>query len=193
MSVHKIVGPMFGGKSDAALRHLSRWLDSGLAGGALYVTKRGDQRYAECEGETATHRERTPRERLGVVVARVDSLNADELCSRLAEHKGTLAMAIDEAQFFDPAELHGCVAELARRGVRVVVCGLDLDCRCRVFGGVLSLPADTTEHLLALCVECGAPAPFTRRLAPLQQQIAVGGKELYSAVCRAHHPDLSQK
>jgi len=186
--VCKIVGLMFSGKTDTALRHVSRWLDSGRAAAAVYVSKNGDQRYGEGADGVASHRGASRVSLANVRVFRCDSLAADAVC---AAGGGARLVVIDEAQFFPEDELHSAVAELARRGFVLYVCGLDFDSSCRVFGGVLSLPADETIHLHAICVECGAPAPFTRRHTPAPAQVAVGGRAEYSAVCRLHHPALA--
>lgn len=103
-------------------------------------------------------------------------------------------VGFDEAQFFDTG-LVGLALELAERGVRVVLAGLDLDFRGEPFGLMPDLlaRAEIVEKLTAVCVECGAPATRTQRLIggrPARYDdpvVLVGASESYEARCRVHH------
>jgi thymidine kinase len=106
----------------------------------------------------------------------------------------TTVVAIDEAQFFEPAVCDVCHA-LAERGVRVIVAGLDQDFRGEPFGpmpALLSL-AEHVEKLHAICAVCGDEGSRTQRLIngrPAQFDdpvVVVGASELYEARCRQHH------
>jgi len=85
--------------------------------------------------------------------------------------------------------------ELADRGVRVIIAGLDTDFRGEPFGPipVLMAKADVVDKLHAICMVCGDPACRTQRLVdgkPARYDdpvVIVGGSELYEARCRAHH------
>lgn len=103
-------------------------------------------------------------------------------------------VAIDEAQFFD-WEIPEVVAQLAQRGVRVIVAGLDTDFRGEPFGPmpVLMAQAEQVDKLNAICMVCGGIASRTQRLVngepaayddPL---VVVGANEMYEARCRHHH------
>ena len=109
-------------------------------------------------------------------------------------HEGVNVVAIDEAQFFD-WEIAEVVAQLAQRGVRVIVAGLDTDFRGEPFGPmpVLMAQAEQVDKLNAICMVCGGPASRTQRLVngepaayddPL---VVVGANEMYEARCRHHH------
>jgi thymidine kinase len=103
-------------------------------------------------------------------------------------------VAIDEAQFFDWSIAEVC-AELANRGRRVIVVGLDMDFRCEPFGPmpVLMAQAERVDKLQAICQQCGAPASRTQRLingkpaAYDDPVIMVGAEEVYEARCRLCH------
>jgi thymidine kinase len=103
-------------------------------------------------------------------------------------------VAIDEAQFFD-WEIADVVAQLARRGVRVIIAGLDTDFRGEPFGPmpILMAQAEQVEKLNAICMVCGGPASRTQRLvngAPAafdDPLVVVGANEMYEARCRHHH------
>ncbi len=103
-------------------------------------------------------------------------------------------VAIDEAQFFD-WEISEVVAQLAQRGVRVIVAGLDTDFRGEPFGPmpILMAQAEQVDKLNAICMVCGGTASRTQRLVngepaayddPL---VVVGANEMYEARCRHHH------
>jgi len=85
--------------------------------------------------------------------------------------------------------------ELADRGVRVIIAGLDTDFRGEPFGPipVLMAKADVVDKLHAICMVCGDPACRTQRLVdgkPARYDdpvVIVGASELYEARCRAHH------
>jgi thymidine kinase len=103
-------------------------------------------------------------------------------------------VALDEAQFFDEDVVSLC-EELANRGVRVVVAGLDLDFRGEPFGPVPALMAraERVDKLQAICVVCGGPASRTQRIINNQPAayddpvILVGAEEAYEARCRGCH------
>jgi len=103
-------------------------------------------------------------------------------------------VAIDEAQFFDE-NIINVVDELAERGLRVIVAGLDLNFKGEPFGcmPVLMARAERVDKLQAICMVCGEPASRTQRLVngkPARYDdpvIIVGAAELYEARCRTHH------
>ena len=106
----------------------------------------------------------------------------------------TTVVAIDEAQFFS-GELTGIVGELADRGLRIIIAGLDMDFRGEPFGPMPALlcRAEEVTKLHAICVVCGEDASRTQRLVngkPARYDdpiIMVGAKDSYEARCREHH------
>lgn len=97
----------------------------------------------------------------------------------------TTVVGIDEAQFFGP-ELPDVCAELALRGIRVVVAGLDMDFRGKPFGPIPALLA-TAEYITkvhAICVHCGNLANHSYRLAQGEEVVLLGEKEQYEPRCR---------
>lgn len=100
----------------------------------------------------------------------------------------TRVVGIDEAQFFDEGIVE-VVERLAKRGIRVVCAGLDLDYRGKPFGPMPQLLA-IAEHiakLSAVCTVCGSPATRTQRLTAAEEQVVVGAMDTYEARCREHH------
>ena len=76
-------------------------------------------------------------------------------------------IGIDEAQFFDP-ELPNVCDELAFRGIRVIVAGLDMDYLGKPFGQMpyIMAKADYVTKLHAICVRCGHIANYSYRKNP---------------------------
>jgi thymidine kinase len=118
--------------------------------------------------------------------------NATEIHAKLDSE--TTVVGIDEAQFFN-AEVAEVAQELAARGVRVIVAGLDMDFRGEPFGPMplILAKAERVDKLHAICMVCGDEASRTQRLVngkPAKYDdpvVIVGASELYEARCRAHH------
>jgi Thymidine kinase len=106
----------------------------------------------------------------------------------------TTVVGIDEAQFFDEGIVK-VIENLAAKGMRVIVTGLDMDFRGEPFGCMpeLMARADKVDKLQAICMKCGEPANRTQRLVdgkPAHYHdpiVIVGASEMYEARCRAHH------
>jgi thymidine kinase len=94
-------------------------------------------------------------------------------------------VGIDEAQFFDNELVEVC-NELARRGVRVIIAGLDMDFRCQPFGPMPALMAvaDSVTKVHAICVKCGNLAYVSHRLVDGEKQVLLGEKMEYEPLCR---------
>jgi thymidine kinase len=179
-SVEVITGSMFSGKTDELIRRLRR---ATIARQKVQVFKPAiDNRYHE---EKVTSHAGSDFDAMPIQYA-VDifsNLNSD-----------TTVIAIDEAQFFDDAILE-VVHQLADRGLRVIVAGLDTDFRGEPFGPmpVIMAQAERVDKLQAICMVCGEPASRTQRLVngmPARYHdpvVIVGASEMYEARCRQHH------
>lgn len=103
----------------------------------------------------------------------------------------TEVVAIDEVQFFDHDVVYVCDI-LCKKGIRVMVAGLDTNFRAEPFGPMAELitSAEFVTKLTAVCTKCGAPATRTQRLVngkPASYNdptILVGASEAYEARCR---------
>jgi thymidine kinase len=180
-SLEVIAGCMYSGKSEELIRRVRR---AAIARQRIQVFKAAiDVRYSRAD--VVSHS--------GTSLAARPVGSAAALWSAIEPDAHVIA--VDEAQFFDPALVEVC-EELAREGRRVLAAGLDLDFRGEPFGPMpeLMARADGLTKLTAVCAVCGSPsATRTQRLvgglpadysAPL---IAVGAAELYEARCRSHH------
>lgn len=104
-------------------------------------------------------------------------------------------VSIDEAQFFD-SNIVMVVRELAKRGIRVIIAGLDTDFRYEPFGSMPELLAIANEvqKLKAICSVCKKHrADRTQRIVDGQPAyyeddiILVGAEDSYEPRCPDHH------
>ncbi|RYD93985.1 MAG: thymidine kinase [Sphingobacteriales bacterium] len=94
-------------------------------------------------------------------------------------------VGIDEAQFFD-AEIGNVCEQLAMRGMRVIVAGLDMDFKGNPFGQMPGLlaKADYITKLHAICVKCGNIANISYRKSADAAQVVLGELDIYEPRCR---------
>ena len=94
-------------------------------------------------------------------------------------------VGIDEAQFFDESII-GVVTELADRGIRVIIAGLDTDYLGKPFGPIPALlaVAEDVQKVHAICVRCGALANHSHRLSKSEDLVLLGEKNVYEPLCR---------
>ncbi|MFN5149435.1 MAG: thymidine kinase [Flavobacteriia bacterium] len=94
-------------------------------------------------------------------------------------------VAVDEAQFFDEGIVEVCNF-LAKKGVRVILAGLDMDYKGVPFGPMphLLAIAEYVTKVHAICVSCGNLAQFSHRTANETGQVLVGAVEKYKPLCR---------
>lgn len=179
--VEVVSGSMFSGKSEELLRRVRRAM---IARRRVQVFKSHlDDRYGG--------------------VFRISSHDGSEIEAhpvsssvQVAElvRPDTQVVAIDEAQFLDDGVVR-VANDLADRGVRVIVAGIDMDFRGEPFGPMprLLAVAERVDKLHAICVVCGDLATRNQRLidgepAPAEgPTIQVGGSESYEARCRKCH------
>lgn len=165
-----ICGSMFSGKTEELIRRLRR---AEIAGQSVEIFKPArDTRYSA--DEVVSHDARSIPSK--VIQDPRDILAID----------GTIdVIGIDEAQFFDPALTAVC-EELALRGHRVIIAGLDMDFRGAPFGPVPALMAvaEYVTKLHAVCSHCGSLATHTYRLTDEAETIVLGEKDIYEARCR---------
>jgi len=179
-SIEVVCGSMFSGKTDELIRRLIR---ATIARQKVQVFKPAiDVRYAveKVTSHAGANFDAQPVESARDILTRIDG--------------DTTVVGVDEAQFFDPGIVEVC-QQLAERGVRVLVAGLDMDFRGEPFGPmpVLMSRAEHVDKLHAICMVCGDEASRTQRLVngkPARYDdpvVIVGASELYEARCRIHH------
>ena len=95
-------------------------------------------------------------------------------------------IGIDEGQFFD-RELPNVCRQLANKGIRVIVAGLDMDFQGKPFGPMpdLMAMAEYVTKVHAICVRCGSLAQFSHRITSEESLILLGETEHYEPICRS--------
>jgi thymidine kinase len=172
--VEVICGCMFSGKTEELIRRMTR---AQIARQKLQVFKPElDNRYGR---EFVASHDANRIESIPVA-------NSLEILAQLDD--ATRVVGIDEAQFFDSG-LVEVVERLAKRGIRVVIAGLDMDFKGRPFGPIPQLlaTAESVTKLSAICMVCGAPATRSQRVTSSEETVQLGAQESYEARCRSHH------
>lgn len=179
--IEVVVGSMYAGKTEELVRRIKR----------IYYAKKDclvfkpkiDNRYSE--SEIVSHNK-----------SKVNSINIEKAIEIYDHLKDKLpyAVAVDEVQFLD-RDIIKVAEDLADKGIRVILAGLDKDFRGEPFGVVPELlaRAEYVTKLEAICQVCGAPATRTQRLIngkPASYNdpiILIGATEHYEARCRHCH------
>ena len=168
--VEVVCGSMFSGKTEELIRRLRR---AQFAKQRVEIFKPAiDVRYSE--EEVVSHEGNS-----------ILSTPVDSSASILLMGQDTDVVGIDEAQFFDEHIVEVC-NELAARGIRVIVAGLDLDFKGVPFGPMpqLCAIADEVTKVHAICVRCGALAYVSHRIVAGDKQVLLGEKQEYEPLCR---------
>jgi len=171
--IEVVVGGMYSGKTEELIRRLQR---AKLARQKIQVFKPIiDNRY---------HKEDVTSHNQNSVTA-LPIRAAEDVWDHLLDD--TQVVGIDEGQFFD-STLIQVVQDLAERGIRVIVAGLDTDWQAKPFEPMPTLMAiaENVTKLQAVCVVCGKGASRTQRVAQVEGQVVVGSHGIYEARCREH-------
>ena len=165
-----ICGSMFSGKTEELIRRMKRAV---FAKQRVEIFKPAiDTRFSE--DDVVSH------DRNAIHCTPVDSSAAILLLSADIDVVG-----IDEAQFMDEGLVAVC-NELANRGVRVIVAGLDMDFKGVPFGPMPALCAiaDHVTKVHAICVKCGALAYVSHRIVEGEKRVMLGEMQEYEPLCR---------
>jgi thymidine kinase len=168
--IEVICGSMFSGKTEELIRRLKR---AKIANLKVEIFKpKIDTRFDE--NNIVSHDESV-----------ITSTPIDNSQTILLLASGVDVVGIDEAQFFDD-QLPDVCDQLALKGTRVIIAGLDMDFKARPFGQMPNLlaRADFITKLHAICVKCGNIANYSYRLQPDGPQLLLGEKDLYEPRCR---------
>ena len=160
--IEVVCGSMFSGKTEELIRRLKR---AKFAHQKVEIFKPAlDTRYSDVEvvSHDSNHITSTPIESSASMLLLADDVDV---------------VGIDEAQFFD-ADLVNVCEELARRGTRVIIAGLDMDFKCQPFGPMPALMAiaDEVTKVHAICVRCGNLAYVSHRLVEVTSKYCLAKK-----------------
>lgn len=168
--IEVVCGSMFSGKTEELIRRLKR---AKFARQRVEIYKPAiDTRYSE--EEVVSH------DANAIPSSPVDAPSSILLLAAEADVVG-----IDEAQFFDATLVDVC-NELADRGKRVIVAGLDMDFKGLPFGPMPALMAVAEEvtKVHAICVHCGNLAHVSHRTVQSDKQVLLGEQQEYEPLCR---------
>ena len=168
--IEVICGSMFSGKTEELIRRLKRVEIAHLK--AEIFKPAIDTRYDE--QKIVSHDEN-----------RIQSTPIDNSQTILLLAQDVDVVGIDEAQFFD-GQIPAVCEQLALKGMRVIVAGLDMDYTGKPFGQMPNLLAiaDYITKLHAICVVCGNIANVSYRKINTGPQVLLGEKNIYEPRCR---------
>lgn len=169
-SIEVVCGSMFSGKTEELMRRLRR---AKFANQTIEIFKPAlDTRYDDVD--VVSHDQNS-----------IPSTPVESSASILLMASGVDVVGIDEAQFFDDG-LIAVAQDLADRGTRVIIAGLDMDFRREPFGPMAGLCAiaDSVDKIHAICVECGRLANYSHRLVHGDAQVMLGEVKEYAPLCR---------
>ena len=168
--IEVICGSMFSGKTEELIRRLKR---ATFAKQRVEIFKPAiDVRYST--EDVVSHDKNS-----------IQSTPIDSSASILLFTSEIDVVGIDEAQFFDEGLVNVC-NELANRGIRVIIAGLDMDFKGIPFGPMPALCAiaDEVSKVHAICVKCGNLAYISHRTIENEKRVLLGEKMEYEPLCR---------
>jgi len=168
--IEVVCGSMFSGKTEELIRRMKRAV---FARQKVEIFKPAiDTRYSD--EEVVSHDRNS-----------ITSTPVDASASILLLANDVDVVGIDEAQFLDEGLVDVCT-QLANRGVRVIVAGLDMDFQGKPFGPMPALCAiaDDVTKVHAICMRCGALAYISHRLVNSDKRVLLGEKATYEPLCR---------
>ena len=169
--IEVIAGSMFSGKTEELIRRLKR---AKFAKQKIEIFKPAiDTRYDE--DNVVSHDDNEIRSTPVPAAENIRLLTAD-----------VEVVGIDEAQFFDD-EIVAVCNELANRGIRVIVAGLDMDFQGNPFGPMPALMA-TAEYVTkvhAVCTRTGNLAHYSHRTIANKDLVVLGETDSYEPLSRA--------
>ncbi|APG65695.1 thymidine kinase [Tenacibaculum todarodis] len=169
--IEVICGSMFSGKTEELIRRLKR---AQFAKQRIEIFKPAvDTRYDE--EEVVSHND-----------SRIRSTPVPASSNILLLANNVDVVGVDEAQFFDDEIVNVC-NELANRGIRVIVAGLDMDFKGKPFGPMPALMA-TAEYVTkvhAVCTRTGNLAHYSFRKAQSEDLVLLGETQEYEPLSRA--------
>lgn len=169
--IEVICGSMFSGKTEELIRRLKR---AQFAKQHVEIFKPAiDTRYDE--EKVVSHNKNE------ILSTPVISATQIALLSN-----GCDVVGIDEAQFFDNEIVNVC-NDLANRGIRVIVAGLDMDFKGKPFGPMpyLMATAEYVTKVHAVCTRTGNLAHYSFRKTKNDDVLLLGEKDSYEPLSRA--------
>lgn len=168
--IEVVCGSMFSGKTEELIRRMKRAV---FAHQKVEIFKPAiDTRYSD--EDVVSHDSNS-----------IKSTPVESSASILLLSSDIDVVGIDEAQFLDDGLVDVC-NQLANRGVRVIIAGLDMDFKGVPFGPIPALCAiaDDVTKVHAICVKCGNLAYLSHRIVSGDKRVMLGEQTEYEPLCR---------
>lgn len=168
--IEVVCGSMFSGKTEELIRRLKR---AKIAKQRVEIFKPAiDKRYDDIS--VVSHDSNS------IISTPVENASSILLLANEVDVVG-----IDEAQFMDMEIIDVC-NQLANKGIRVIVAGLDMDFLGKPFGPMPALMsiAEYITKVHAVCVQCGNLANHSHRITLEKNLVLLGEKDSYEPLCR---------
>ncbi len=168
--IEVICGSMFSGKTEELIRRLNR---AKIAKQKVEIFKPAvDTRYDE--NDVVSHDAKS--------ISSTPVQNASQILFYAEDFE---VVGIDEAQFFGE-ELVPVCNDLANKGKRVIVAGLDMDYLGKPFGPIplLMATAEYVTKVHAICIRCGNLASYSHRTIKNDDLVVLGETDAYEPLCR---------
>lgn len=169
--IEVICGSMFSGKTEELIRRLKRAKFANLK--VEIYKPRIDTRYHE--EHVVSHDDNY-----------IPSTPVESSHNILLMASDVKVVGIDEAQFFD-SNLPKVCNELANRGTRVIIAGLDMDFQGNPFGPMphLMAIAEYVTKVHAVCMHTGKMANYSFRKSADEDTVKLGEKDIYEPLSRS--------
>jgi thymidine kinase len=177
--IEVICGSMFSGKTEELIRRLKRAKFANLK--VEIFKPRIDTRYHEAH--VVSHDDNY-----------IPSTPVESSHNILLLASDVKVVGIDEAQFFDDYLPEVC-NELANRGTRVIIAGLDMDFQGKPFGPMphLMAIAEYVTKVHAVCMHTGKMASYSFRKNNDADTIKLGEKDIYEPLSRSAYIKAMKK
>ena len=168
--IEVICGSMFSGKTEELIRRIKR---TKIANQKFKVFKptldSRSKNYIESHDES-----------------KLESMEVKHSSEILNNVENCQVVAIDEAQFFDNGIVDVC-NQLANKGIRVIVAGLDMDYLGNPFGPIPNLMAvaEYVTKVHAVCKKSGNIANYSFRKNKKKDIVVIGEKDKYEPLRRS--------
>nr|BAA77559.1 thymidine kinase [Canarypox virus]BAA77564.1 thymidine kinase [Canarypox virus] len=170
--IRLIIGPMFSGKTTELVRLIRRFMISGRK--CIIIKHCSDSRYTEGDLEAIYTHDKISME----------ALSCSKLLPLIPKIDNFEVIGIDEGQFFEDIVEFSEI--MANKGKTVIIAALNGDFKRQLFGNIFKLLSlsESVTSLTAICAVCKNEASFSKRMTDDKDVKVIGGKEMYTAVCR---------
>ena len=177
--IHLIIGPMFSGKSTELLRIIRRYNYKRKT--TAVVAFELDDRYTNTEKVVTHDKFEYPA---------IKTRTIKEISDKLINYD---VIGIDEGQFY-PDIVEEC-EYLASIGKIVIISALSGNFKREPFEVISKLipKCETVQNINAICFSCDEEANFSLRITKDQEEMIIGGEDMYKPACRKCYMKYQKK